>query len=87
MKEKNKENAALDFYEMIIESWTWARLTDSEQSRFRRMLSDFDCYGRIKGSYDSRFEQCHMIYQSFLEALSYSPFGWREPKTEENPQF
>lgn len=77
---KDKDNAALDFYEMIQKSWTWERLTKEEQKRFRRRLESFDCYGRIKGSYETRYEHCHQLYQMFLEALCYDPLHWREPE-------
>lgn len=85
---KNKENACADFYEMITKSWTWDRLTKEERRIFRTKLADYDCMkGRIKGSYDNRWEQCYMLYDMFLGALGYEPIGWREEATEETPQF
>lgn len=84
---KNKEHACMDWYEMIQNAWTWERLTKEEQRTFVRTLSDYDCTGRIKGSYDNRWEQCHMLYGMFLEALGYKPIGWREETTEETPKF
>lgn len=87
MTKKDKENACIEFYEMIQESWTWARLTEEEQKRFRRRLELFDCSNRVKGSYESRWEQCNMFYNMFLAALDYKPFGWREEKGEQTPLF
>ena len=66
-----KENACMDYYDVVKNSWTWERLTEEERKNFMLRLSEFDCSGYIKGSYDYRWEQCKMLYSMFLTALGY----------------
>ena len=84
---KDKEYAVSEFEEMIKNSWTYARLTADEQKRLSAFFSEVDCYDRVKGSYESRWEQCHLMYQAFLTALDYQAIGWREPGDDESPKF
>lgn len=71
------------FQNVIKKSWTWNRLTATEQKRF----IDMDVFDRIKGTDKQRVEWLNTIYHSFLCALGYgdNPCAWRE--TEEVPQF
>ena len=78
LSKKDKDCAVIEYYEFIVGSWTWKRLTEPERKRFKKLLIDLDCHGRIKGSYDSRWEQCHQLYEAFLTALDYNAIGWRE---------
>ena len=74
---KNKENAKADYINNnILNSWTYARLTEEEK---KRALEAVDA-ATLCGNYKQRFEQIHNIYYSFLLALNYSPIGWRENK-------
>ena len=72
---RDKEYAVNEFCEMIKNSWTYARLDTAERKRLLAFFSEADCYDRIKGSYDSRWEQCQLMYQAFLEALDYRGIG------------
>lgn len=82
--EKNKDNAVVDFMEMTRKSWTWARLTDEERSRFEKMIAGETGMANrcIKGAFNHRWEILNALYESFLAALDYKAFGWREEKTK-----
>ena len=84
---KDKDNAVLDFYDMIQKSWTYARLTENERKRLAKAFSDVDCQRMVSGSYTQRWMQCQAIYRAFLLALDYKPLGWREPENSEAPLF
>lgn len=84
---KNKNDAAMNYYEMIKKSWTYERLTAKEKSHLAIAFSDADCQNEISGSYDQRWKQCNAIYRAFLLALGYDPITWRKPEEENNPRF
>ena len=75
--EINKEQALENFVEMIKNSWTYARLTDSETKRLLEMLNDIRIKQALKGTYNHRWEILQAIYCSYLSALDYKPIGWR----------
>ena len=75
---KNKENAQADWVDMIIKSWTWAKLTDDEKNRFGDELATPDTQQIISGSYKQRWEILSALYSMFLEGLGYQGSGWRE---------
>lgn len=74
---KYSETVENYFQNVIKKSWTWKRLTEEERQRFINM----NVFGRIKGNDKTRIEWLNTIYESFLFALGYKSFGWRE--TEE----
>ena len=81
----NKKDISLifdDYCNMIFKSWTWERLTKEEKDRFLGFIYDFK--KEIKGTYNQRWNQLHLLYHSFLIGLNYKPIGWRE---EEKPTF
>ena len=75
---KQKENAVIDFIKMIEKSWTYDRMTNKERETFVNELLEQDYFGRIKGSYDIRYDVCHALYSVYLAALDYNPTNWRE---------
>ena len=75
--EINKEQALENFVEMIKNSWTYARLTDSETKRLLEMFGDLRTKQALKGTYYHRWEVLQAIYSSYLLALDYKPMGWR----------
>ncbi len=79
---KNKESAVFDFLSMIVKSWTWAKLTAEERKRFTSEVNIWEDAGKIKGSYESRYETVHIMYSMFLAALGYQPIGWRETEKQ-----
>ena len=83
---REKENARRDFVEMIKESWTFARLTETEKTDCIRLLTE-ENGNAVKGSYLQRWEILNAIYYGFLAALGYMarPWAWREEKPESIP--
>lgn len=80
---RDKENALIDFMNMITKSWTWERMTSEEQNRCDEALHQAHLHGR----YLQRYETLNDIYLSFLLALDYKPIGWRDKNKGENPAF
>ncbi len=80
---KNKENAELDFVNMISKSWTWAKLSKREQERFGEILEHPCSAVVIKGTYKQRYDACHALYYAYLEGLGYTPLDWREKSKED----
>lgn len=78
---KNKENALIDFMNMIVDSWTWARMTHEERQR----CTDGLCRAHLNGTWLQRWQTLNDLYYSFLLGLNYAPSGWREK--EEAPGF
>ena len=78
----NKENALNNFYEMIKQSWTYAKLTEHEKAQFKIVLYSRQVEKCLKGTYKQRWEILQAIYSSFLMALDYTPIGWREDLDE-----
>lgn len=81
---KNKENAVQEFMEMICKSWTWKRLTDKERKAFEESVKWGVNQKIIAGTWHHRWMICQAMYESFLAALEYVPFGWREPCVNSN---
>ena len=80
---KKYSTAIEDYFQNVIKkSWTWEKLTETEQERFINM----DVFDKIKGNDKTRIEWLNTIYTSFLSALGYKPVGWREID-EEIPKF
>lgn len=72
------ESAKENYIEMIKQSWTWAKLTQEERTKFLELL-DHPCSSVvIKGTYNQRWEACEALYHTFLEGLGYDPLEWRE---------
>lgn len=80
---KNKENALNDFYEMIKNSWTYERMTEKEKERLSAVLFlDVHIEKVLKGTYSQRWEILQAIYTTFLNAIGYTDFSWREEEKE-----
>lgn len=80
---KDKEAAQADFITMICRSWTWERLTKSEQCAFESVLLNFP----VKGNYDARWYQLQMAYAAFLAGCGYRNGRFREPEKSDAPLF
>lgn len=77
---KNKEDAAINYFEMVKHSWTYGRMTEEEQKEVVCALAEADCQGLLSGGYYQRWRQCEAIYNAFLFALGYrkEKHRWRE---------
>lgn len=83
----DKEKVREKFFEMIKESWTYARLTKKEKENFIEVLCSPQTDNCLRGTFRQRWEILQAIYHSFLMALDYNPTNWREEKEEDLPLF
>ena len=78
-KTLKKENVLNDFILMIENSWTYARLTEEEKERLKTVLfDDIRVEEALKGTCKQRRAILHAIYSTFLTAIGYNGFSWRE---------
>ena len=75
---KNKENAQADWTDMIIKSWTWAKLTNDERNKFGDELNKEATKKIISGTYRQRCEILNALYSMFLEGCGYNGVNWRD---------
>ena len=75
---KNKENAQTDWIDMIVKSWTWAKLTNDERNKFWDELSKETTKKIISGTYRQRWEILNALYSMFLEGCGYNGGNWRD---------
>ena len=78
----DKEKVRDYFTDMIKQSWTYAKMTESERKRIVDMIYSKRTEDCLKGSYKQRWEILQAIYNSFLMGLDYQPIGWREDLDE-----
>ena len=65
-----------EYQDMTEQSWTYEKMTEEERKRWRKALE----HAHLRGTRQQRWEIMNDCYFSFLEALEYEPFGWRENK-------
>lgn len=70
---KNKEDAKAAYIDVVLHSWTYARMTEEEKQRCLTIFSD-----DIQGTYGQRCVAYANIYSAFLIGLGYSGFDWRD---------
>ena len=75
---KNKENAQADWTDMIIKSWTWAKLTNDERNKFGDELNKEATKKIISGTYKQRWGILSALYSMFLDGCGYSGCNWRD---------
>ena len=75
---KNKENAQTDWTDMIVKSWTWAKLTKEERNKFGDELNKETTKKIISGTYKKRWEILNVLYSMFLEGCGYNGGNWRD---------
>ena len=75
---KNKENAQADWIDMIIKSWTWAKLTREEKNKFGDELNKEVTQKIISGTYKQRVAILSALYSMFLEGCGYNGGNWRK---------
>ena len=75
---KNKENAQADWTDMIIKSWTWAKLTNEEKNKFGDELNKEITQKIISGTYKQRMAILNALYSMFLEGCGYNGANWRD---------
>lgn len=75
---RKKENAVADFIEVIVNSWTYDRMTGAEREKVINAIREAGSNGMLRGDYITRYNACHAMYSAFLAALDYRPINWRE---------
>lgn len=75
---KNKENAQADWTNMIVKSWTQAKLTNDERNKFGDELNKEITKKVISGTYRQRLEILNALYLMFLEGCGYNGGNWRD---------
>ena len=68
---KNKESAYVEFYDMIIKSWTWAKLTEDEKAACNNAFHFVLSQGVLKGTYQQRYMILHSVYNAFLDGCGF----------------
>ena len=69
-----KEKAVEKYLEIIVNSWTWERLTLEEADTFLSFVASQN----IKGTTSQRWDQLNGLYLAFLYGCGYRGFSWRE---------
>jgi len=77
-KENTKENAIHNFRVMIMNSWTYQRLTEDEKEQILQTIEWGRTQNIIRGNFKQRWDIMQLMYTAFLNALGYKPMGWRE---------
>lgn len=75
---KDKNKVFDDYTAMIINSWTYDRMTKEEKTRIIDQLNCERTKKEVVGTYIQRWRVLNLMYSSFLEGLGYKPSGWRE---------
>ena len=78
----NKELAIHNFKVMTEKSWTYEKMTSEEKDTWERVLNSIQTLDSVKGSYNTRWNILQAIYYSYLRALGYNGFAWRESEEE-----
>lgn len=74
----DKEKVIENFNNMIIQSWTYARLTSAEKDQWKRTLESAPLKAAVKGTYKQRWNILNAVYTAFLYGCGYTDFKWRE---------
>lgn len=74
---QNKENAKNNWCDMVLKSWTYARLTTDERNRLTNAISRT----KFSGTYRQRCEVLNAVYYAFMLGLGYNGPEWRETDT------
>ncbi len=77
-----KEDALQEYITMIQKSWTYGKMTRQEQNKILEILNHERTQKAIKGATKTRWDILQAIYFTYLEAIGYTGFNWREEKEE-----
>ena len=80
-----KEDALNHYIDIVEESWTYKKLTDTEKEKIMGILTSIQTQNALKGDYKQRINVLSAIYSAFLVSLDYKAIGWREEKVEDLP--
>lgn len=75
----DKNNILKDFMNMIENSWTYNRMTETEKEQIKKtFLKSIITQNAIKGTYKQRWAILQAIYEGVLAGCGYTDFNWRE---------
>lgn len=77
----NKNDVLKNFKKMIVNSWTYKKMTAEEQIRLFETFDNIQTEKALKGTYSHRWEILQAIYSGYLMALGYS-WNWREDEDQ-----
>lgn len=66
------------FREMIVNSWTYAKLTTEEADHLNKIFESNTLKRTLKYSDNHKWEVLQQIYHAFLEGCGYDGPTWRE---------
>ena len=75
---KDKNNVIDDYNKMIVNSWTYEKMTHEERDRWYDILRHIKITKCLRGNYDSRWDILNAIYHSYLIGIGYTNFDWRD---------
>lgn len=75
------------FIENIKNSWTFEKLTESEQKKFYNLFNSTRIREHIKGTEKQKYSFLNDIYFAFLMGLGYDDFNWRASSSDNFPKF
>jgi hypothetical protein len=76
---KAKESAFGDYIAMIKKSWTYEKMSDSEQAMCMEAFCFANEQGILRGNFNARFSILHAVYHAYLLGLGYAGGGsWRD---------
>ena len=75
---RNKEDATRDYINMIKQSWTYDRMTETE----RAALVEAVKFAKVAGAYETRWSILQSVNYAFLLALGYKGGDWRRKADE-----
>jgi len=82
MTKEEKEQIFQKEIAQLKDSWTWAKLTETERTGFLRQLNvisnSFDHYSPTSITPAFIQEIINSLYQEFLTILDYEPLHWRD---------
>ena len=74
----NNKDALKEYEKMIINSWTYKKMTADEQIKLFETFEHIRTKDAFKGTFNQRWNVLQAIYGAFLAGLGYNNFNWRE---------
>lgn len=68
-KDLDKELAIYEYKTMVVEAWTYQKMTQDEQKRLMDVFDWADEAGIIVGSYNARWHILQGLFHSFIQGL------------------
>jgi hypothetical protein len=74
----DKQNAFIEFENMIEQSWTYKRLTNEELAKWNDTMHLVNVRNVLKGTFKQRWETLQIVYSAFLNGCGYEPIAWND---------